>query len=107
MTTTAASTAATPAPRADQSTRSLAADMAAAARCESLLEHLGLRIGFRRGLASGRVDITLERIGGERLRALTMDELLTITQLPSEELFAWAGEVTGQAERPPAPPSRR
>lgn len=92
MTTTCPEPAAIAAPAGDAQ---LAAEMAAAARCASVLDELGLRVTFAND-PDTPLSIVLERPAGEPLRRLVVRELLALVALRPAELRAWA-------ERPELP----
>lgn len=73
----------------------LDAEMAAAARCATVLEEAGLRIAFDDRPEAG-LAIQLERPAGAPLRRLGVRELLALVALPPAQLRAWA-------ERPELP----
>jgi hypothetical protein len=73
----------------------LEAEMAAAARCATVLEDAGLRVAFD-DRPDAALAIVLERPPGEPLRRLGVRELLALVALPPAQLRAWA-------ERPELP----
>ena len=73
----------------------LDAEMAAAARCATVLERAGLRVAFD-DRPDRPLTILLERPAGEPLRRIEVSELLALIALPPERLRVWA-------ERPELP----
>ncbi len=67
----------------------LAAEMAAAAHCGTILEEAGLRVSFDDD-PDAALAIVLERPAGEPLRRLTVGELLALVSLAPAQLRAWA-----------------
>lgn len=92
MTITCPEPAALAAPAGDPQ---LDAEMAAAARCATVLDDAGLRVVFD-DQPDRPLTILLERPAGEPLRRIDASELLALIALPPEALRAWA-------ERPELP----
>ena len=86
MTMTCPPPAAVSAPGGDPQ---LAAEMAAAAHCATVLEDAGLRVAFEHA-ARGDLTIAIERPPGEPLRRLSPAELLALVELTPSQLRAWA-----------------
>lgn len=99
MTMTCPEPAAVSAPAGDPQ---LAAEMAAAARCATVLEDAGLGVAFDHA-APGDLAIAIERPPGEPLRRLSPAELLALVELTPAQVHAWAQRpelpIPGSAKR--------